>query len=220
VGAVLDSAMMTIAHRHGNTVADLQGALARGVDLVECDVHAYRGRLDVRHLKTMGALPWLWDRDRIVRRRNIASVDLADVIDALGSDDRLMIDLKGVDRELAPRVAGVLRDLGPDRYLTVCTKAWWMLDAFDPPVRRVLSASNRKQLSRLHSKLAAVSAYGVSIRLSLLTADIVAALHRHTDVVMAWPVDTYADLARARQIGVDGIISKDLDLLDTILAQR
>ena len=63
--------MLAIAHRSGNTVAGLRSALDLGVDLVEADVHAYRGRLEVRHLKSMGGLPWLWDRGEIVHRRGV-----------------------------------------------------------------------------------------------------------------------------------------------------
>jgi glycerophosphoryl diester phosphodiesterase len=48
----------------------------------------------------------------------------------------------------------------------------------------------------------------------------VADLHRGTDLVMAWPVDTPEALARARQVGADAVISKDLDLLRGVLADR
>jgi hypothetical protein len=38
--------------------------------------------------------------------------------------------------------------------------------------------------------------------------------------VMAWPVDTPEALARARLVGADAVISKDLDLLRGVLADR
>jgi hypothetical protein len=37
---------------------------------------------------------------------------------------------------------------------------------------------------------------------------------------MTWPVDTSAALATARRLGVDGVISKNLDLLAQVLAGR
>ena len=58
--------LLAVAHRSGNTVAGLREALDAGVDLVEADVHAYRGRLEVRHHRSMGGLPFLWDRDGVV----------------------------------------------------------------------------------------------------------------------------------------------------------
>ena len=33
--------------------------------LVEADLHLRRGRIEVRHLKTLGPLPLLWDRWRL-----------------------------------------------------------------------------------------------------------------------------------------------------------
>ena len=210
--------LVTIAHRRGNTVAGLRAALEMGVDLVECDVHAYRGRLEVRHLKTMGVLPWLWDRGELVHRRQHRHLELAELIAALGDDHRLMIDLKGVHPRLAPSVAGLLREAAPDRGLTVCTKSWWMLDAFDVPVRRVLSAASRRGVARLRARLARGPVHGVSVRRSLLTGPLVAELHRATDLVMTWPVDTEEALDDARRLGVDAVISKDMDLLRGVLA--
>jgi glycerophosphoryl diester phosphodiesterase len=212
--------LLTIAHRRGNTVAGLREALDSGVDLVECDVHAYRGRLEVRHLKTMGGLPWLWDRGELVHRRRHAHLELHELVDALGDDHRLMIDLKGLHPRLAPGVARLLREAAPDRGLTVCTKSWWMLERFDVPVRRVLSASSRRGLARLVDRVAASPVDGVSVRRSLLTPDVVDRLHRGTDLLMTWPVDTPDALADARRLGVDAVISKDLDLLCGVVRDR
>jgi glycerophosphoryl diester phosphodiesterase len=212
--------MLAVAHRSGNTVAGLRAALDSGIDLVECDVHAYRGRLEVRHLKTMGVLPWLWDKGELVHRRLHRRLELHELVAALGDDHRLMIDLKGVHPRLAPRVAQVLRAESPDRSLTVCTKSWWMLDSFDVPVRRVLSASSRRGVARLRRRLALGPVDGVSVRLSMLTPALVEELHRATDLVMTWSVDDEAALARAREVGVDAVISKNEDLLRAVLADR
>ena len=148
-----------------------------------------------------------------MRRRRHEHLDLAGLIAALGDDHRLMIDLKGLHPRLAPTVARLLRESAPDRGLTVCTKAWWMLDAFDLPVQQVLSAASRRGLAKLRARVARAPVHGVSVRLSLLDARVVDELHRGTDRVMAWPVDTPEALDRARSIGADGVISKDLDLL-------
>lgn len=213
-------ALVTVAHRSGNTVAGLRAALDSGVDLVECDVHAYRGRLEVRHLKTMGGLPWLWDKGEVVHRRRHRHLELAELVDVLGDDHRLMIDLKGVHPRLAPSVARLLREAAPDRGLTVCTKSWWMLDAFDVPVRRVLSAGSRRGVARLLARVAKGPVHGVSVRRSLLTPELVTRLHAGTDLVMTWPVDTPQALNDARRFGVDAVISKDIDLLRGVLAER
>ena len=212
--------MLAVAHRSGNTLAGLREALDLGVDLVEADVHAYRGRLEVRHHRSAAGLPLLWDREGVVPRSRVGHLELAEVVTALGADHRLMIDLKGVHPRLAPKVAQLLREASPDRSLTVCTKSWWMLDAFDLPVRKVLSASTRRGVSRLRERVAAGPVHGVSVRLGLLTPGLVEELHRGTDLVMAWTVDDDVALARARQVGADAVIGKDLDLLRRVVAQR
>lgn len=212
--------LLAVAHRSGNSVAGLRAALDAGVDLVECDVHAYRGRLEVRHHRSMGGLPFLWDREGVISRRRHGRFELHELIGALGDDHRLMIDLKGVHPRLAPQVARLLRAESPDRSLTVCTKAWWMLDAFDVPVRRVLSAATRRGVERLRARLATGPVDGVSVRLSLLTPSLVAELHHGTEMVLAWTVDDEVALAKARAVGADGVIGKDLDLLRQVVADH
>jgi glycerophosphoryl diester phosphodiesterase len=212
--------LLAIAHRRGNTVDGLRESLDAGVDLVEADVHVRRGRLEVRHLKTMGPLPWLWDKGELVHRRRHRHLELAELIGALGDDHRLMIDLKGVHPRLAPMVARQLRESVPDRGLTVCTKSWWMLDSFDVPVQPVLSAGSRRGVARLLSRVRHAPVHGVSVRRSLLTPAVVEGLHRGTDLVMTWPVDTPDALADARRLGVDAVISKDLGLLRQVVAER
>ena len=52
---------VVIAHRAGNSLERLAGAGAVA-DVVEADVHLFRGRLEVRHAKTLGPFPRLWER--------------------------------------------------------------------------------------------------------------------------------------------------------------
>lgn len=211
--------LLAIAHRAGNSVAGLREALDAGVDLVEADVHAHRGLLEVRHHKTLGRAH-LWDKWELVTRAEFGSVELGDLLDELGNDPRLLLDLKGVRPGLAPAVAAALRSHAPDAAFTVCTKHWWMLDAFDPGIRRVMSASNRPGLVRLRRKLASTPAFGVSVHLGLLTPSLVTEFKNRTEMVMTWPVDTPAALAQARVLGVDAVISKNLDLLAEVVAAK
>jgi glycerophosphoryl diester phosphodiesterase len=217
-----DRPMLAVAHRSGNNLADLRAALRSGVDLVEADVHLYRGALEVRHRKAIGRHLYYEKWTELNRRRDIVVPELSDLLATAAGDPRLMLDLKGPGLGVAPRVAETLRSLAPRVPTAVCTKQWSMLDAFaeDANVRCVLSASDPLQLLRLRARLRGRRAYGVSIRLRLLTAPIVAELRRSTDVVLAWPVDSEAALQRARRIGVTGVISKDLPMLTRLVRQR
>jgi glycerophosphoryl diester phosphodiesterase len=217
-----DRPLLAVAHRAGNNLADLRAALAAGVDLVEADVHLYRDALEVRHRKAIGRHLYWEQWTEVHRRRDLIVPELREVLALADGDPRLMLDLKGPSLAVAPRVAETLRRYTPGVPLAVCTKQWKMLDAFagDPHVRRVFSASDPLQLARLRARLRRERADGVSIRLRLLTADVVAELLRHTDVVLAWAVDSEAELARARRIGVTGVISKDLAMLTRLAAPR
>ena len=96
-----------VAHRAGNDLDRLQRAQELGLGVVEADLHLYAGRIEVRHLKTLGPLPVLWDRwtlaspwaPRLRLDRLLASVR---------PGTELMLDLKGRDRRLPALVAAAL----------------------------------------------------------------------------------------------------------------
>ncbi|WP_343964928.1 glycerophosphodiester phosphodiesterase [Kribbella koreensis] len=206
---------LVVAHRAGNDLGALRAALDAGADLIEADVHAFRGRLEVRHLKSLGPR-WLWERDELLLRRDIELYELPELIEAMGGEPRLLLDLKGIHPRLAGRVAAVLRDTCPDTVVTVCTQHWWMLRAFRelPSVRPVLSAGSRRGLRRLRSRLRSRPAYGACVHRRLLTPELVTELRRGAEVVLTWPVDNEDDLVKAHALGVDGMIGKDLRLFD------
>ncbi|GAA4684450.1 glycerophosphodiester phosphodiesterase [Phytohabitans rumicis] len=211
--------LLAIAHRAGNDVTGLRAALDAGVDLVEADIHLFRGALEVRHLKTLGP-QLLWDKWELARRRDTTLPVLGEILTAADGDARLMLDLKGPAAALAPKVAALLREVAPRAPITVCTKHWRMLDSFEDPVRRVLSASNRLSLRRLRARLRRQPEYGVSVRRELLTPAVVAELRESVQTVMVWPVDTPEALAHARSLDVTAVISKNLPLLQDLIASR
>lgn len=201
---------LAVAHRAGNDLDSLRAALAAGADLVEADIHAFRRRLEVRHLKSLGPW-WLWDHGVFVRRRDAQLLQLKDLLEAANDDPRLLLDLKGVHPRLAKRLAAVL----PAGTVTVCTQHWWMLDAFSdlPHVRSVLSAGSRRGLRRLRKRLRTRPAYGVCVHRRLLTPHLVSELRRGAELVFTWPVDTHDAHHHAHRLGVDGVIGKNLRLL-------
>jgi glycerophosphoryl diester phosphodiesterase len=217
----LGADVLAVAHRAGNDLADLRAALDAGVDLVEADIRLFRGALEVRHLRSLGP-HLLWDTWQLVRRRDVVPPGLTEVLAEMAGDPRVMLDLKGTAVALGSHVATALRELAPGQPVTVCTKAWRMLDAFDgdPHVRQVYSASNRTQLNQLRARVRRHRAYGVSIRQRLLTPSIVAELRESTEHVLAWSIDSPEALDHARRLGVTGVISRDLGLLRQVLATR
>src|SRR4029079_15109742 len=103
--------VLAIAHRAGNSLAGLREANALGVDVVECDVHDYRGRLEVRHLKTAGPLPFLWDRWELASA-SAPRLGLAELLDADERGSTFMLDIKGRRASAARSVARLLHQRG------------------------------------------------------------------------------------------------------------
>lgn len=215
--------VLTIAHRAGNSLAGLHAANALGVDVVECDVHGHRGRLEVRHLKTAGPLPFLWDRWELVSA-SAPRLGLDELLEADRHGTTFMLDLKGRRVDTARAAASLLHERTHDRPLIACGRHWSSVDRMAelPFVRPVLSARTRAELGALRRRLrsARPPPYGVSVHSSLLDCRVVAWLQRHVSVVMTWPVNDPTALDRVLDHGVTGVISDEPEILREVLDRR
>ena len=214
--------VLAIAHRGGNSLAALHAANRLGVDVVECDVHHHRGRPEVRHLKTAGPLPFLWDRWEL-RSASAPRLGLAELLEADRHGTTFMLDLKGRAEQVSSVVAGTLHDLGISRPVLVCGRHWPTVDAVAalPYVRAVHSVRNRIELRELRRRLRGGGAsYGVSVHRSLLDAGVVAELSDAVAVVMTWPVNDLTALGSVLDLGVSGVISDEAHVLEALLAGR
>lgn len=220
--------VLAVAHRAGNSLVQLRAAEALGADVVECDVHHRRGALEATHLKGVGPLPVLWDRWELVSTR-VPRLGLEELLAARAEGTTLMLDLKGRHRATARAVADLLQRRedreGQQRQgpVLVCGRWWPTVEAVAsvPSVRPVLSARTARELARLRRRLeAGPPVHGVSVHRSLLDEPTVAALHRHVDLVMTWPVNDVAVLDAMLACGVSGIISDEPAVLAELLARR
>ncbi|HEU5037490.1 MAG TPA: glycerophosphodiester phosphodiesterase [Nocardioides sp.] len=214
--------VLAVAHRAGNSLEGLHEANVLGADVIECDVHAYRGRLEVRHLKTAGPLPFLWDRWALVP----ASAPRLGLDELLAADRRgatFMLDLKGRRDSTGRAVADLLHEQAPGHPILVCGRHWpaveHVADAL-PYVSPVLSGRTRPELAALRRRVAHDERrppYGVSLHASLLTEHLVAELRRWVEVVMTWPVNDTAALDRVLALGANGVISDEPEILREVL---
>jgi glycerophosphoryl diester phosphodiesterase len=214
--------VLAIAHRAGNSLAGLQAANQLGADVVECDIHQYRGNLEVRHLKTAGPLPFLWDRWELASA-SAPRLGLAALLQADSHGTTFMLDLKGRRTEAARAVAGLLRELGRDTPVLVCGRHWPSVEVLAelPQVHPVLSARNPGELRRLLRRLASGPAvHGVSVHRELLDHDTVRRLGDKVEVVMTWPINDLDTLTTTLALGVGGIISDEPEVLAHLLAER
>lgn len=202
-----------MAHRAGNRLEDLRAAELHGEALVEADVRLFRGRLEVRHLKTLGPLPILWDRWTLAAPWR-ARLELPELLEATAPGTELVLDLKGRDVRVATRVLAALEPLLGARRFTVCARHWRLLDAFrGRPVRRMQSVGSARQLRRLLRRFAGERIDGVSIHERLLHAESAAALREIADVVMTWPVNRPERARELLGLGISGLITDELGRL-------
>src|SRR4051812_46830663 len=161
--------LITIAHRAGNDPTSVREALAAGVDLVEADIHQFRGELEVRHWKSAGRT-FLWERDQLVRRRDVVVPSMSELLTAVDGDPRLLLDLKGLSPGLGQALVRLLRARAPGVPVTICTRQWWMVRAFaaEPNIDVVLSAGNRTELRRLPGAIRRYHPVAVCVRRALL----------------------------------------------------
>ena len=206
-----------VAHRAGNDLGSLRRAESAQVAVVEADLCLFAGRIEVRHPKTLGPIPLLWDKWTVASPRTPRLL-LDQLLEAAAPSTTLMLDLKGSDRRLATGLAAALRE--HSRQLTVCCSGSWAL--LEPMrdldnVRVVHSVGNQRQLRSLRKRLAAEPVYGVSIHDKLLSRERVAELRRRADLVMTWPVNSVADVRRLASWGIDGLITDHYEVLAPLL---
>ncbi len=198
-----------VAHRAANRLADLERAASEDVAMVEGDVHLFWGRLEVRHLKTIGPIPILWDRwflanpftPRLLFERLLSDA---------GEDVHLMLDLKGVRAAVGGAVRCVLLTRTQGRPITICSRNWRALARLGavPGVRIVYSAGSRRQLRALLRRFGPGDLEGVSVHADLLTPAIVRQLRDRAATVMSWPIDTRERADVLAGWGVQGFITE------------
>jgi glycerophosphoryl diester phosphodiesterase len=206
-----------VAHRAGNRLDLLRASEAGGHAFVEADVTLFRGRLEVRHLKSVGPLPLYWDRWSVAApwRRHLR---LEELLAAAAPTTELMIDLKGRNPRLADRVVAAITPYLGNRRLTIAARCWPLLEQFEGlPVRRLHSVGTARQLRALVRASAGTRLDGVTIHERLLDLAAVAELRRIAGVVMTWPVNDADRASELVGLGIDGLISDRPDAISGVV---
>lgn len=213
---------MLVAHRVGNHLDAIAGAVAAGADLIEADVHLYRRRLEIRHTKTLGVLPWMWDRWYLVPARTDRPV-LAALVEAAPPEATLMLDLKGWHPWLGKAIAAAMQELAPGRPYVVSGRQWSMLNAFEDldHVRIIRSARGPREAVNLPRVANRHRTDAICMHRSLLAQPRWVALARRlAPLLLTWPVDSHAVAAEVRSHGADGLIIDGVNLLAELAAER
>ncbi len=198
-----------VAHRFGNTSASARAAIGRA-DVIELDVHVFRGRVEVRHEKVLRPTARLWERWYLLPAdTRVPTVD--EILVAVESDTPLLVDLKCFTRRAARRIRRALPDGQP---LIVSSRSWWVLGAFaDRPETTMLrSCGNALQLRLARLAPGLGDRLGLVVHRRLLDGEVVADLARRTAHVFTWAVTDPAEARILVEAGVTGLIVDDLDL--------
>lgn len=203
--------VVLVAHRAGND-PERDVRLTGPADLVELDVHRFRGRLEVRHAKA------LWPSQRLFEGwtllpRSTPRPTLAQVLAAIPQDRRLWLDLKGPDPRLAAEVA---RAVG-DRPVWVSARCWWQLARFRsyPHIRTFASIGTKWQrwlIDRLHGNR---WCDGLVIHQQLVDPVFMWRRAPGTPVAV-WAVDRVERALELLSMGVTGLILDDEALIDEL----
>ena len=210
---------LIVAHRAGNHLDKLAEAFALGVDYAETDVWLYRGRLEVRHEKTLGPLPFLHDHGRLFPGWKPRLL-LPDVLQAAVGQGELFLDLKGAEPGLPDAVASAIEQAGAEDIVAFSSPRWAFLDrlaALLPKATRFYTISNPGRLAELRPRLNRGEIEAVSIHSGMLSAEIVQKLKQSgVRTMTTWAVKTEADARRVLGYGANGVTSDNLALLAAI----
>ncbi len=215
---------LTIAHRAGNDLALLRLAEEIGVDFVEADLWLYRGRLEVRHLKTIGPVPLLWDRWELASGR-IARLELPALLETLRPGTGLLLDLKRAAPGLPDSLVAAFEPYrARPRRIMASSQDWRLLEALGRvwEVPLVYSVGNRRQLAALarrplrHER----GDHAIAIHQRLLTPAVLDVFKRQAPTVIPWAVNSEARLRELLAWGVDAINSDDFELLRRLVQGR
>jgi glycerophosphoryl diester phosphodiesterase len=236
---------LAIAHRAGNELDTLQEAEDLSADLVEIDVWDYRGRLEVRHAKTLGPVI-LWDRAprdlpiarrlgplsiltdhwhvRIARSRSRQTI--ADIYAAAQPRTTFMLDLKGRSPRLAERLVAAVRTARPAPAgeepppILICARNWDSLEAAGrhPDVRVIHSVGDETELAAVWVRLKPVPDPAVSIHARLLDEPTLARFVSEGIAVISWPINTQELREDLTARGASGLTIDEPDVLRAVLA--
>lgn len=212
---------LVIAHRSGNELHAASQAYEAGADLIETDLWRYRNRLELRHIKTMGPIPLLWDRWELHRGWG-ERLQLHDLLQHLPIDARLFLDLKGTDTRLPKQAIDYIRNEQPERQIILCGRTWAQLDAVEDEenVTVFFSVGSDEELATIWTRLDKMEHPAISIHKRYLTEETVKRFKEREATIVTWPVNTFAEARRLHELGVDGFTTDNRDMVKWIPIER
>lgn len=207
---VPDRQVLGVAHNAGNNAATTAAALRYGADVIEIDVIRARGELSAGR-----AHGWSWLAGLVFQGQTLASA-----WQHAAAAKIIKLDLKQNDRGLLDALVRFLhqhshhpvmvstRDAGAIAYLR---------PRLPKSVTLLFSVPFPDAVTRIRSDPALIRAVGgISVFWGLVDSNLVRWAHDHAMVVLAWTVNDGERLDQLLELGVDGITTGNLAILQAL----
>ncbi|MCH8050534.1 MAG: glycerophosphodiester phosphodiesterase [Chloroflexi bacterium] len=229
-----------IAHAYGNSRTALRRALAADVDMIEADVWYRGGDVYVHHARRLSPLPLLADKEmpghplprpafpvwpgyRVWPHINPLKLD--ELLQIVGGAKRLLLDVKGRYKggrsaDFAGAIARRLREHQASSWTAVCGQTYPVLNALrrtDDEIEVRYSLEKPPQWESFVRKMKKHERVRqVCISQHFLDDEKARVLEQNGVDVYVWTIDDPEAARRSVEQGADGIISNDLDLLESL----
>lgn len=203
---MIDKPVVLVAHRAGNDPA--VSSAVEVADMIELDVHLFRGRAEVRHSKALWPTSRLFEGWQLLPRSAMRP-HLTPVLEALPPGKGLWIDLKGPDPRLSRRVLESL-DARGNGEVWVSARSWWLLAPFRPieGVRTFMSVGSAWQRPLALWCLGRGWSDGIVMHERLASEEFVERMPGSA-LLVAWAVDGVSRATELLSLRLDGLIIDD-----------
>jgi glycerophosphoryl diester phosphodiesterase len=230
---------LRIAHAYGNRRDKIEAAASADIDFMEADLWYRAGEVWVRHERRLGFLPLLYDRwplgvdsvgpwaltifPRHYVRLDINPLRLTELLERTQGRRGLLLDLKGSyggdgARAYAQTLARILAQARPATGGVIVCGQFEVLDRVREAAPHLDVRYSIEKQRHWQAFLRRLEAHGpvrgVCMAREFLSDEIVELLEERRLQVFCWTVDDPAEARRLLALGVDGIISNNIPLLE------
>lgn len=199
--------VLGVAHNAGNNLGTLARALRYGADVIEFDVISARGQLRAGRDQPLPRL----------HRQVFRGPTLAEAWDRAAGADIVKLDLKQSDRGFLNDLVAFVAPRAESRRVMIASSdpsALRYLHSRLPDVTMLFSAGWPDAVHQLQSDPTLQKAIGgATVFQGLVDANLVAWLHQHKLLVLAWTVNDSQRFNELVRLGVDGITTANLAIL-------
>ena len=202
--------VLGVAHNAGNHTATTAAALRYGADVIEIDVVEARGRLAAGR-----AYGWPWLAELVFQGET-----LADAWRHAAAAKIVQLDLQQTDRSLLDALVRFL-DHRAGRPVVVSTRdasaIVYLRPRLSPAIRLLFSVPFPHAVAKVRHDRALIHAVdGISVFQGLVGTDLVRWAHQRKLLVLAWTVNDARRLDELLRLGVDGITTDNLAILQAL----